>query len=234
MSDILIDPERALTAAIAGADSTEVTLIPDPSTPGLYEGDIIGFDDEGPQRLVVSLQSEYNNHFRPISRTEEVQFTRADSLLSQTQFYKTVLYAIIAVIFLRIIICIISSSNPVRGRLVFFDGTSEIATYPLGVRKLCGKNKRTIKKKELATYPQLGLRKIQIKNQRRLGRKQRHESKVDNVADMFTVKDAANSHPGVSIKCWPSPKGRPYSVDLQPNALTPYGDIGVIQVKYIP
>jgi hypothetical protein len=236
LSDVLIDPDSALTAVVvAGSErSSEITLVPDPSTPGLYIGEISGFEAEGAQRLIVNLQSAYNDHFRPISRTTEIEFTRVDPLLSRARFYQTVLGAVIVVIVLRILICVISSSNPVQGSLIFLDGTSELHRFSLGVRKLCGKNRRIIKKKELAPYPQLGLRKIKIKNQRRLGRKQRRESEVDNRTDLFGVGDVASIHPGVNIKCWPAPKGKSYSVDLSPNTQTPYEDIGVIQVKYEP
>lgn len=235
LNDVLVDAENALTAAIAGAEhSTEITLLPDPSTPGLYRGEITGFEVEGVQQLIVSLQSEYNDYFRPLSRTTEVEFTRFDPLLSRAQFYKAILDAVIAVIVLRIIICIVSSSNPVRGELIFRDGTSNLCRFPLGVRKPCGKNKRVIKQKELRSFPQLGLKKIKIKNQRRLGRKQRRENEGDNGTDIFVVGDGANAHPGVNIKCWPKSKGRPYSVDVPPNTLIPYGDSGVIQVKYKP
>ena len=233
LGEVLEDPANALIAGIASS-TVEITLAPNSSAPGLYTGEIRGFEGEGTQRLVVTLSSEYTNRFRPLVRSAEVQFTRIDPLLNQAQFYKTVLVAIIALVALRILVCILSSSNPVRGDLVFLDGTSQIAFYPLGVRRLCGKNKRVIKKKELRDYPQLGIRKIRIKNQRRSRDGRNREGDVDHGAEMFSVTEATSSHPGIVITCWPAPKGRSFKVELAPNRQTPFGDISVIQVKFTP
>jgi hypothetical protein len=233
LNQILVNHQSALTAAVAGYDSTQITLRPEASSPGYFTGEITEFEGEGPRRIIFSLESEYDERYRPLSRTTEVEFTRIDGVLQRGRFYQSMFWIAISLIVLRIGICFISNRNPVSGDLVFYDGMTELCTYNLGVSNLCGKNKRTISNKELALYLQLGLKKITAKNQKSLtGRKQGKQSFDDE--GMFFAESTDTGHPGITMKVWPDSADRPYTLDLAPNVQTSFGGSGGIQVKYIP
>lgn len=227
LEDVLEDDVTPLSAEIDGVPSSKVNLNFNPKT-GYYEGEITGFEEDGVHHLGLTLQSEFKNGFRPVSRTVESEFSRKDSFLNRAEFYRALLVALILSIILKIVICMATSINPVRGSLVFMEGASELVRFSLANPKMCGKNLRTITAKELAKYPQLGLKKIEITNVPKSRR--RNQAPVASV--LFNPGGSVNAHPGVRVKCWPSLKGRPYSVQLQPDVQSPHGQGGLVQCKF--
>lgn len=230
IDEVLDSPNRALSARIVSDEETTITLTM--VSPGYYSGEVDEFDGDGINRIVVSLQSPFNERYRPLSRSVEVEFSRADNLLSNPQFYVVILIVLIVIIILRIIICVMSNNNPVRGELIFYDGTAELQRFSLHVRKMCGKNKRIISQKELASVPSLGLKKMSIKNQGRPSGRKKNQDLVDEELGMFSLQGSEEGQTGVIIKCWPTGNQRSFEMDLTPGIQASFGDVGGVQVKY--
>lgn len=225
--DVLVDAETPLYAEIEDHPSTKVALVFNPET-GTYDGQILGFSGEGTYNLILTLQSDSKDGFRAVSTFTSSEFTRVDAFINRERFYQTLLGLLIALIVLRILICLISNINPVQGWLVIMDGSSELVRYSLGNPKMCGKNKRVIAAKELAAYPQLDLKKIEIRNLRR-SKRGRQTQEVDPV---FSPMGTSSNHPGIRVKFWTKTGGKPYLLDFQPDVQTAIGDTGLLQCKF--
>lgn len=238
LAAVLTNPDNALIGWIeaGGSKSREIKLNPVSGSPGYYSGVITGWEIEGAQTLVVSLTSSYSEFYAPSSPKVEVSFYRSDSFVNRASFYFSLLIAVGLLLLGKIFHCVITSNNPVLGTLTFQDGMTTLIQLNLSSPKKCGKNQRSIRGKELKSCPQLGFRKIEIRNQGRIngGRKGK---KKDVVMDNFTFSGSMSDHPGVTIKFWPAPKGKFFTVDVSPNLPTQChsGDVvSTIQVKFEP
>lgn len=234
----LSDPDEALIGWIeaGGSRSPEIKLNPISGSPGFYSGVISGWEVEGAQTLVVSLTSSYSEFYAPSSTKVEVPFYRSDSLFSRASTYYGLLIAIGLLLLGKISHCAITNNNPVLGTLTFQDGMSELIQLNLSSPKKCGKNRRVVTQKELIKCPQLGLRKIEVRNQSRIDKGRKSRSK-DDVRANFTFGGPISSHPGVTLKCWPKPKGKPLTIDVSPNLPVPCHSgeaVSTIQVKFEP
>ena len=232
ISEVLENYEDALHAHIVGFDSTNEILTYNPDT-GEYWGSIRNFEEEGEHTIVVSLATGYDETYRPLNLEESVEFSRQDGIIHRANFYKSLLWGVIGMVGLRIGLCILSNRNPVSGDLVFYDGMSDLCTFSLGVGKLCGKSKRTISKKELNPYLQLGLKKVTARVQKSISGARGRET-MDDGDGLYFAESLDSGHPGITIKFWPNSGERPYTIDLNPNVKTTFSEHGVLQIKYIP
>jgi hypothetical protein len=223
-ANVLVNAETPLYAEIEDHPGTKTTLVFNPEA-GTYEGQISGFTGEGSHNLILTFQSDSKDGFRAVSSIASSEFSRADTFINRERFYQALLGVLIALIVLRILICLISNVNPVQGWLVIMDGSSELVRYSLGNPKMCGKNKRTIGVKELAAYPQLDLKKIEIRNLPR-PKRDRQTQEVDPV---FSSMGSMSNHPGIKVKFWSKTGGKPYLLEFQPDVQTAIGDTGLLQ-----
>jgi Mg-chelatase subunit ChlD len=177
LDDVLATPNTALKAGIRGS-SIEITLIPSPSVPGLYTGEFQDFEGEGSQRLIVNLQSEYNDHFRPLATSAETTFNRLDGPWNTSFLYLVLLVFMLLLLTIIIIRYFVVRMRPVTGTLVFqaLDG----ATILDEINLYSGKNFTLVKGRRLRDRPDLDLRRLKALSVRT--KKQQDES----VDDAFT------------------------------------------------
>lgn len=219
LTRVLADTERVLTAVItAGGETSElITLQPDPSVAGEYFGSIEGFDASGSQRLVVELQSDYSDHYRPDSRQVSVNFSRSDYLWTNPVSYYGALGVMIALISAAIVYNIVIRTNKVTGTLIFLSGDHKIAEFGLG----SGKNWAVISPRALQQYEHLGLKWLRVENIRRPAAKRRR-AKDDAVLEEEIFEDTTAS--AVVRARGKTLKGRKFAVDLTPDLPTTYSD----------
>jgi hypothetical protein len=220
--EVFGDDSAAVTAALSsetGETSQVVTLAPDPDAPGEYIGEIPEFEVSGPQTLTYRINMEaVTETYRPDRQVLELAIERADGLLHTENFYIALFWFIIACIVALIIYNILIRTNKVTGSLIFVDGSETLAEFGL----YNGINFRTIKGKELSSYPQFSLKRMKIYN---IGKKRRG-GKVDEVTEIGDPQ-------GVRVECTGVDSSR-FNVDLYPKTPTIYSDQGVGMMIYEP
>jgi hypothetical protein len=230
LDEILTDAQSPL-AAVATADEVQseaITLLPDPITPGAYTGEITGFEVEGPQKIVVRLQSGVTDLYRSENTQATVEFSRSDGLFNRAATY----YAILATLLLALLSVIAYNinirTNKVAGTLVFEDAGVTVAEFHL----YSGKNWRDIGPRELKDPRQLMLKKLHVENRRRPARGRQRRNEADALTESL-LTSAADGHPGVRVHCVDT-DGRVFRLDLEPDLPVAYRDDVAAHMVYKP
>lgn len=226
ITDIFTDTGQAFTVTlIAGSQSsTPITLRPDPNVPGEFIGDIVGFEAEGPQTLIIQSQAaSITQTYSLDDRLVEVEFTRLDCLFCRANTYYALLgmtvFAALAMIGYNIAI----RTNKVSGNLAFKDGTTTIAEFGLHN----GTNFRKIGPRELKSYPQLMLKRLKVQN---AGKKKRAKQETGDEVTGFLTDEQPS---GVLVHCVLT-SGRRSTVPLEPQLPTTYSEETFAQMVYEP
>lgn len=237
LNEVLTDAQKALTAFIeVGEERSQiVTLSPDPDVTGGYRGEIPQFDAEGSQTLVVQLQSDFDDHYRPEERRVEVNFSRADYLWTRPVSYIAGLILLILAVAAAIVYNISIRTNKVTGTLVFRDATSVIARFPLNSGKnwaVIRPNTKSEDGRPLRDYLQLDLKRIKIENITDPAKSRRGRSAEPEGMLMESTFDSGGKRIRVSYVC--SSIGGTKTVDLDENIPSDYSCDTVAQIVYEP
>ena len=231
LADILINPTEALMATVTTGgeqpQSQSITLIPDPSHPGEYTGEFNDFAALGEYQLVVKLQSGYSAHYRPLIQQTMVGFQRGDGTWNLATTYYIILVILIALFLLWIAYNVRIRNNKIGGELVFWDGSTQLASFGLK----SGKNWRDISPRELKNNPMLMLKRVRVTN---LGKPGKH-AKTNREAEDAVSGPMFNTGPsGVRVQCVTTTSNRRFTVELTPDLPTTYSSDTMAQMEYKP
>jgi hypothetical protein len=225
LAGILADPDGALLATVTTADGDveELRLTPEN---GIYGGTVAGLGDEGEYTLRVDLQSGVDEDYRALRDATQVSFNREDTFFTRAGSYYRILLLLVGLVALLILRSMLIRTNKVRGELVFVDGDTELATFPL----YNGKNWRYIGPDRLKQFPALMLRSMRVSNSRKPGGGKRRRSPNEAVFEGsdYVGTDGAD---GVRIRFVTS-DGRKFSQDIAPELPTSYNSDTMAQLIY--
>lgn len=229
-AQLVTQPNSAFIARILGGP--QITLSPDPTSKGEYVGEFSGYETEGRGVITVELADDiYSSRYRPSNRTDQVEFYRTDSLLHRQSFYVLLSYVLLGLIGLSVVLWGLSLRSPLKGDVVVLMGTYEITSFSLSTaRQKCCRSRKVIPARVLSKYPEIGLRKIEVRWQaRRAGKSAAMET---GGSDYFSPLAGSSAERGITVKVWPT-KGRSYQLDLANGVPVPLHGENMVYLKYV-
>ncbi|GAB4501130.1 MAG: hypothetical protein Fur0035_06710 [Anaerolineales bacterium] len=235
---IFKDPAQAMQAQLIyqpepreggeeSSDETEssvpVFLQPDPAAPGEFIASFPDFEHEGAYKLQVTIdRAQMQDGYWPYRNQTTVAFSRTDCLFCRANTYYVILGLIIAFIAALIAYNILIRTNKVAGTLYFKDGSIVLAEFGL----YNGTNFRNIGRRELNSYPHLGLKRFTVKN---TGKRKRNAQQQDAVTGGYYGEESL----GVTVD-YVTLDGRRAQVNLDPGFPVNYSEETIAQMVYEP
>jgi len=199
-----------------------VFLTPDPNVPGEFVASFPDFEHEGRHSLTITLdRSQMQNSYWPYRNQTTVEFTRTDCLFCRASTYYGILGLIIALIVALIAYNLAIRTNKVSGMLYFKDGSVVLAEFGL----YNGTNFRNMGRRELNSYPHLGLKRLTVKN---TGKHRRNAQQQDAVTGGYGDESL-----GVTVD-YVTQDGRHAQVNLDPGFAVSYSEDAIAQMVYEP
>lgn len=225
LDEILTNPSTPLAVRVSSStDDKTVSLVRDATNPLIYHGVVDDMDEEGNYRIVANLTSPYSEFYRSQNNTAEATFSRGDQTWNKETTYRTLFYILCMIVGVLILRYILIRTNRVKGVLVFTDGSTQIAEFPLN----SGKNWIDFKKKTLEQYPQLDLKKLRVNS---MSKRRQKARKVEGEDQILMSSDAA-SGPGVKVSGRTAETKKSFSFTLPPNQATDYSEDSVARMEY--
>jgi hypothetical protein len=226
LDEVLTNPTVPLSVKVSNStESQPITLTRDPANPLQYKGTIENMTAEGEYHLTADLTSQHNEFYRAKNQSAEETFTRTDGRWNKSVTYRNILFMLLLILALLILRAILIRTNKVKGVLVFTDGSTTIAEFPLN----SGKNWIDVKSGILKKYPQLDLTKLRVKSLPK--KKQRRARKTDAEDQILTVVET-DTGSGVQVTGRTSETKTRFNFTLSPDQATDYSAESVARMEY--
>jgi hypothetical protein len=152
------DPENALTAWVETDDEIYPVALRQGWAEGEYVGELQNIEYEGRYRLLVELNGEYRDRYRPDNRSDSIAFVREDNIWRKRMTYYILVGLVVLVVSIPMLYSLLTwKLIRVRGYLIFELDSKEIATIKI---------LKPFNHIPLVEHPELNLRSLEVRKSR--------------------------------------------------------------------